>query len=254
MATTTDQSLKQSQRFMNVSYRLLTFDADLPAPAQDLAQLHTSLLPASPISLLGPQFIERFYYSILPQEGLIFGTVAYVDNRPAGFVAATDNPAGFMKSAVRRRWPKLVWVLGTSLLWNPSCTGAVLEACRLMWTRRRKESSEPVGEILSMGVLPAYREAGFVRETGLRISHELLNSAVTRLLMGGAAVIRALVNAENTATKLFYNGLGWTLNRNAIPGYDSTTVEFVWRANNSSRNNSNGSASIASDSASPVKT
>lgn len=212
-----------------VDYRLLPFGPGRRAPARDLAQLHATLLPTSPASLLGRHFMEGFYYRILPREGLVFGAVAYVDDRPAGFVAATHDRSGFMRTALRRWWPHVVWTVGTSVLMAPKSLGAVSEAWRVMRSRRRAEGDEPEGEILSLGVLPVYREPGFIRQSGLRIATDLLDGAVGRLRTMGIQLIGAAVNADNTEAKLFYSGLGWTLHRTRVPGWRVPTVEFVWR-------------------------
>ncbi|NJO12551.1 MAG: hypothetical protein HC872_02790 [Gammaproteobacteria bacterium] len=81
-----------------VRYSLVPFGAASPAPAADLAYLHAQLLPHSPVALLGPDFMQKFYYSALPRLGLIFGAVAYVDEAPAGFIVATADSSGFMRA------------------------------------------------------------------------------------------------------------------------------------------------------------
>ena len=212
---------------MSSSYTIVLFGAAAQPPVQDLAGLHSALLPTSPIVLLGRSFMERFYYSILPREGLICGAVAYVDERPVGFVAATHDADGFMRIACHRQWPRLVWVVGTSLLKAPRSIGAVWEASRVMLSRAPAADGRPAGEILSLGVLPAYRQPSFIRQSGLRISTDLLDTAVSALRARGVRAIRATVNADNVPAKLFYIGLGWTLGRTNVPGWHTATMEFV---------------------------
>jgi ribosomal protein S18 acetylase RimI-like enzyme len=212
---------------MSPSYAVLPFGAGAPAPARALARLHTALLPASPISSLGRPFMERFYYTILPREGLICGAVAYVDHQPAGFVAATHDADGFMRSALRRWWPHLAWVVGISVLVAPKSVGAAWEAWRVMRSRVPAGDSHSAGEILSLGVLPAYRQPHFIRQSGVRISTDLLDSAIAQLRAKRVQVIRATVSADNTPAKLFYSGLGWSIGRSNVPGWHTPTVEFV---------------------------
>src|SRR5258705_59311 len=102
-----------------MSYRLVPFGSGEPGPVCDLARLHTALLPTSPVSLLGSRFMERFYYRVLPRQGLIVGAVAYVGDRAVGFIAATHDSAGFMRSALRRSWMSFGWILGTSVVLAP---------------------------------------------------------------------------------------------------------------------------------------
>jgi ribosomal protein S18 acetylase RimI-like enzyme len=212
-----------------VEYRLVAFGADAPAPARDLARLHAALLPASPVALLGRRFMEGFYYRILPPEGLVFGAVAYVDRQPAGFVAATGDRRGFMRAALRRYWPRAIGMVGLSLLAAPRSLGPVWQACRVMRARRPDEGGRREGEILSLGVLPAYREPGFIRRSGRRIATDLLDVAVSRLRSTGVEFIGAAVGAANTEAKLFYTGLGWDLYRRCAEGWGPAAVEFRWR-------------------------
>jgi ribosomal protein S18 acetylase RimI-like enzyme len=213
-----------------MSYHLVPFGFGKRPPARELARLHACLLPESTVSQLGTRFMERFYYRVLPLNGLIFGAVAYVDDRAAGFVAATPDSAGFMRSALRRWWPRVAWVLGTSVVLAPRSIRPVWEAGRAMRKRRPAQGSRPEGEILSLGVLPGYHELRGDNAPGRRISADLLGYAVGQLEARGVGVIRAMVRADNTPAKLFYSGLGWTLRRTNAPEWTSPTTEFVWPA------------------------
>jgi len=169
-----------------------------------------------------------FYYRVLPREGLICGAVAYVAGQPAGFVAATDDRNGFMRAGLRRAWARAGWAVGATMLTAPRSLAAVWQACLVMRSRRQAGDPEREGEILSLGVLPAYREPAFVRKSGLRIGTDLVDLAVGRLRQMGIRTIGAAVSADNTEAKLFYAGLGWRLRRTAVPGWGPEAVEFVW--------------------------
>ena len=211
-----------------MSYRLVAFGSGKGAPVRDLARLHASLLPESPVSLLGRRFMERFYYRVLPHHGLIFGAVAYVGERPAGFVAATRASGGFMRLAMRRSWLSFGWVVATSVILAPRSIGPVWEAGRAIRAQQPGAESEAEGEILSLGVLPGYHELR--REvSGPRMSADLVGHAVAELGAMGVRSIRAMVKADNVPAKLFYTGLGWTLRRASVPEWRSPTVEFAWR-------------------------
>lgn len=215
---------------MNVEYRLEPFGKNVPAPAKDLAMLHAELLPTSPLAKLGPQFLERFYYTDLPREGYIFGAVAYVNDCPAGFVVATYDSNGFMKAALRHLWGRLVWEIGTTILFHPLIIRSIWEALSIMRSRKTEESDRPEGEILSMGVLPAYLDPRFVRKTGLRLSNDLFQEVMTQLQHAKKLVlIRAIVDADNFPAQMFYQGVDWKMERGHVPGWKIPSVEFVWR-------------------------
>lgn len=214
---------------MNLSYRLVPFGGDAVPPVQDLVHLHKSLLPTSPVTLLGDRFMQRFYYWVPPRENVMCGAVAYVENQSAGFVTATTDSTRWMRRALARHWLYLGWLVATSILPEPKRAVAVWEASRIMISLPSVEKEESVGEILSLGVLPAYQEPRFVRESGLKISTDLLQNAVAQLCARGVRKIRVIVDKDNMAAKLFYSALGWTLDHPNVPGWRTPSVGFSWR-------------------------
>jgi ribosomal protein S18 acetylase RimI-like enzyme len=214
---------------MDSDYRIVTFDETAPAPTRDLARLHAALLPDSPIPLLGPRFMEEFYYLVLPRSGAIRGAVAYVGDEAAGFIVVTDD-GGFMSAALRRHWPRIAWLVGTSVLLAPRRVTYVLEALRLMRSAAPGESRAGGGQILSFGVLPAYRDLRFVRSTGIRIGVDLLNKGMTALRARGVRDVRAAVHRDNLEAQLFYRGQGWRVTRRGLPGWRVPAVELAWQA------------------------
>ncbi len=214
---------------MNVTYRIESFGKDASAPANDLTLLHAELLPGSPITKLGPQFMERFYYTELPRAGYIFGAIAYVDDSPAGFAVTTYDSNGFMKAALRQLWWRLAWEIGTTILLAPRSISSIWEAVAIIRSRTAVESDQLEGEILSMGVLPAYLNSQFIRKTGLHIANDLFQEVIKQLQTKDLSLIRSIVDADNLPAQLFYHGLGWTLERGEVSGWKVPVVEFVWR-------------------------
>ena len=115
-----------------VSYWLAPFDERSADHSRELAQLHAALLAHSPVALLGPDFLRRFYYRDLPRMGLIFGQVAYVNGQPAGFIVATHDSWGFMRTAVRKHFLRVAFVMTWSVLRDPRRLGAIWEALQIM--------------------------------------------------------------------------------------------------------------------------
>ena len=123
-----------------------------PRPAADLADLHRTLLPTSPLLLLGRRFLEDFYYGVVPDEGLAFGTVAYENGRPGrlrgGHRRLERVPVDGDQAPLADRWCR-----------SPFAT---LRHQRPVWQALRLLASEAgaatpsldLGEILSLGVLP----------------------------------------------------------------------------------------------------
>jgi ribosomal protein S18 acetylase RimI-like enzyme len=213
----------------NVPCRIVTFHETAAPPTGDLARLHAALLPESPIPLLGTRFMERFYYRVLPRSGSIRGAVAYVGSDAAGFIVVTDDD-GFMRAALRRYWLEITWLIGSSVLLAPRRVTYVWEALRLMRAAPAVEARARHGQILSFGVLPAYRDLRFVRRTGLKIGVDLLNEGVRMLCDRGVRDIRAAVHRDNLEAQLFYRGLGWQVTRRGLPGWRVPAVELAWQA------------------------
>jgi len=224
----------------SAEYRLEDFDEYEPAPVGVLADLHSRILPSSPLVRLGHRFMEKFYYNVLPEGGLIFGAIAYVSETPAAFIVATHDSSGFIRSAVRRYWLRMACECGMTLLSNPSVLKVVPEALSLTkarlaeWRHRSRHSTPkfkaPVphgGEILSIGTLPEYQTPKFLRETKLNLANELLNFAVTRLQDSGTRVVRCVVDADNKPAQLFYHCRGWRREAAPAAGWKVPVVEFI---------------------------
>jgi ribosomal protein S18 acetylase RimI-like enzyme len=212
-----------------VHCEIVPFDEVREAPSGDLARLHEDLLPESPVVLLGERFMRDFYYRMLPRDGLIWGAAAYVNGRPAGFIVATDDSAGFMRRAVGRNMLRLAWLLGRSVLASPRRLVALWEAWRILRGVKVQHRGEGVGEILSFGVLPEFRDRAFVRETGLRISLDLFNFVAAGFRQKPAKLVRVVVNKDNREARFFYHGLGWELADPHVPGWRTASVEYLHR-------------------------
>lgn len=194
--------------------RLLTvtaFGRGQPAPARQLAALHRELLPTSPAVRLGAGFLERFYYGVLPEEGLMLGTVVYVDGEIAGFVAATPDASGFLATAVRRRWATLVSIL---VRHPPSARGA-WAAARIALDRGNQRAAD-VAELLSLGVRAPEHGGPASATVRRRVTHELLRSVLAAL--DGRTVV-ALVDESNTLARLMYGGMDWTVTGRVTAGW-----------------------------------
>jgi ribosomal protein S18 acetylase RimI-like enzyme len=214
---------------MRPAYRIERYNKDNHWPIDTIAALHTALLPSSPIVRLGPRFLKQFYYNYLPCEGQIFGAIAYVDDAPAGFIAATHDSDGFMRSALRRHWLKLAWVIGLSILLSPRRIKPIYEAFRIMSARKPVQAEEAAGEILSMGVLPAYRSLAFINQTRIKISNDLMEFAMGELRAGGITLVRSIIDTDNHAAQFFYSCLGWVIKRDLVPEWEIPSLEFIWR-------------------------
>jgi ribosomal protein S18 acetylase RimI-like enzyme len=209
------------------NYHLQRFDSRNPPPTAELVRMHCELLPSSPAVRFGPLFMKEVFYSRLPEMGSVFGAVAMIGGEHAAFVSATDDSAGFMSQALRRHFIRVVGSVAKSIAARPTRVSAVFEVIRLMRHRGWQDDNQPQGEILSMGVRPAYRQPQFVAESQLSIAQDLLDHAVSAIRKKGRTRIRAVVDADNIAAQMLYWGSGWHLERARVPGWTVPSVEFV---------------------------
>jgi len=172
------------------------------------AQLHSTLLPDSPVSRLGQAFMRRFYYRKLVGDGLVCCDLYYHQGTPAGFLAYTKHPADFMALGLRRHWLYLMAVMAGGVFCRPTRVGVMLGVVAMLRTRQKEQLSGRQGELLSFGVLREYRTTTFMRQTGQRISLELFENAKRYFQREKITTLRLLVQADNRETLLFYHALG----------------------------------------------
>ena len=208
-------------------YRLEPFDRTHPAMARELGRLHIALLPSSPVVLLGERFIESFYYPTLMKMDLLFGAIAYVDDKPVGFISATDDASGFMGRAIVRYPLKLAWTLFVSVLLDPARISALYEAWQIMRGRKgQEETDERIAELLSFGVLPEYRSIDFVRSTGIKVGQDLFDFAIEQLKDRSVNTVAALVDQDNLEVAMTYRARGWHVHDPDVSGWKVPQIEF----------------------------
>jgi ribosomal protein S18 acetylase RimI-like enzyme len=175
-----------------------------------VADLHLKLLDWGPISRLGRQFLERFVYSHLVHHGLLKAALFEVEGQPVGFIAYTPYSMTFHRISVREHWKALIYNVMLSLLRNPLLIPRMVKASRLVFSRRAKKrrGEDPIGEILAIGVLPEFSSPEFLSRTGLRISRELFDLALTFFKSQGVRKMRLAVDEFNKPALIFYSSLG----------------------------------------------
>ena len=218
----------------NVDYRIVPFGGGTVPNARHIAELHAEMLPNSPLTKLGVGFMERFYYKVLPKQGLIFGAIAYVDGRPAGFVSATYDSDRLLRRAIRWNWLRLAWVVATSLP-RPSKLFGAFESMGIVRSRedRADAASEyvdrgPTGEVLSIGVRRVFRSPDFKIQTGLQIGKDLMVGVMAGFQKSQVVRARLIVDSTDIAVQGFFRGLGWEPRRRNVPGWFTASTEFLW--------------------------
>jgi hypothetical protein len=203
--------------------RLVPFGlSDLPAPHASpavLAELHTELLPTSPAVQMGQHFLRDFYYGVLPEEGLVLGYLAYLDDAPVGFLATTRDANGFLSAGMRRRWRSLAALLAR----HPPSPRAVLRAMEVGRDRRRHRHQQ-ASEFLSLGVRPT-RRPGEPAGLSRRQVAQMMMSAVSPHL---PRPLTALVDETNASARRMYEDMGWVVSGRLTAGWPVTQLVYRW--------------------------
>lgn len=205
--------MSEYQHHMNgpaIEYRLREIEIDNKQDLATIARLHMELLDFGPMAGLGAFFIREICYRIQLQDGLLRVALYEVDHQPAGFVAYTPRSITFHRSSLSNHWVYVGAVLTLSILRDPRRLLRLLRAVRVVFSRRAEQELEqdPLGEVVCIGVRPAFLTPAFVRRSGLRIGEELVRHAASYLQRAGIRKMRMIVDADNKVALFFYHRLG----------------------------------------------
>ncbi len=180
------------------------------ADVQTISNMHLDLLRWGPMARMGKLFLERFCYTVLINDGLMKAAIYEVDKKPAGFIAYTQFSITFHRTALKKHFFYVVYIMTISILRKPVLALNVMKAIKVILSRRgeSKIHTDPLAEILAIGVYPEFRTPQFIRRTGLKISHELFKNSVAFFKSVGIINMRLAVDSFNKPTLLFYHGLG----------------------------------------------
>ncbi len=207
-------------------YRLVEFGRGRPSPSHDLAWLQQRLLPTSPACAFGPEFLEQFYFSVLPDEGYIFGTMAYYDDRPAGLTVASMSGRSFISSAAWRHPLLLARILTGSLIRNPTRFGNMISVMRIMRVPCEQRDSNS-GQWLTTATLPEFSGDEFKTRTGRHIASDMSNCTMMQFYRAGVTQVFAYMDKSNTRSRERGIHRGWKLNREDVPEWPVPCVEYV---------------------------
>ena len=206
---------------MSTDGEIVRLDPTDKAQLQAVAELHSTLLPSSPIPGLGTDFMTRFYYRTLVEDGLVGCFLYQVGERYVGFLAFTEHPGTFMSEGRRRHLLRLLFVVGLAVLTKPSRVRVLWETVVIGRREgRRPEGRRPaaapagVGEVLSFGVLEGFRGGA----PGRRISNRLFDATIQHLEERGARRLEWNVEKSNVRGQQFYQSYGARLEESAVAG------------------------------------
>jgi hypothetical protein len=199
-----------------VEYRLADFSASEAPDSAALAQLHQTLLPDGALPRMGLGFLRHFYYTVLPREGLIFGSLAYVDGHAAGFCVNTPYPGAYMSMGIRKHPLRFAWRAGLSAVAHPGGVAASLRARKRMQATASSQTtsaSRRFFEGLFLGVAPVYTHPKFIRATRILVARDLMLRTLDQCRRYGVRELRAGVMRDNVGALMLHLNTGGKIER-----------------------------------------
>jgi ribosomal protein S18 acetylase RimI-like enzyme len=208
--------------------RLREIRADDCEGMANVSGLHMELLSYGPMAGLGELFIREAIYRPHVSDGSLRVALYTVDDAPAGFVAYTDRAIGFHRDSLRRHWARTAGVLALALAQDPRRIVRLLRSIRVLLSRRGEQrlGTDPMAEVVCVAVRPAFVAARFARESGRRVSEDLIRYAADRLRELGLRELRMLVDADNREVLFLYHALGARFERYEQAGEPMFNVWF----------------------------
>lgn len=175
-----------------------------------VAEMHMELLEFGPMAGLGMRFVREVCYRGLLKTRFFRVVIYSVNGEPAGFMAFTNKSKRFHEVGLKEsRWLVVRETL-LALLRNPLRFRSLLSSLRVLETRRHEPDKDAAsdGEVICLAVRPQYLGGRFVRESGKRLSEELVVHAAKELQKEGVQNMRMIVDDDNKAVLFLYHRLG----------------------------------------------
>jgi hypothetical protein len=157
---------------------------DLP----DLLALQRETLPDTMSARLGERFNAVYHRTMLASDDY-FCDGYFVDGRLVGYLSYTADTMHLLRSVFRRNLPAYARALVRDVLRDPRRLGLVFRVARSVAQRPAQRSRVVAAELLSVGVLPAFRGRRIVNGGVRSVADMLLRSALATLRARGVAAV-----------------------------------------------------------------
>lgn len=126
---------------------------------KDVVDIHIQSFPGFFLSFLGRDFLSQLYCGILTDpSGIAF--IAVDNERIIGFVAGTDQPAGFYERLLKKRWWRFAIASFPAIIKE---TSAFLRLIRAFSMPKLVSAEKGRGTLMSIAVLPSEQKKGLAR-------------------------------------------------------------------------------------------
>lgn len=179
-----------------------------------IAALHISLLPFGPMSPFGKKFVRALGYELPVRDGSMQIAGMEVDGELVGYIAYTKDARGFYGATIKKHFLHICWLTFRSLIAKPVRIGSVFRALRILRSRTNVDDiPSDTAEITAIAVSPEFSSAEFVRESGVRVSQDLVLFAKDDLRTQGIRVLRGVIDGFNKAAVMMFGHLGASIEK-----------------------------------------
>ena len=170
-----------------------------------VVDIHIQAFQGFFLSFLGPRFLQELYSAIIADPSGIAFTF-HEDDNLLGFVVGTDQPSGFYRRLLRRRWWRFALASFMPLLKNPTIIPRLFRAFSMP---QQGDAGKECGTLMSIAVLPEAQGNG----VGKELVGAFLQEASRRKLK---QVNLTTDKLNNDAVNLFYQRLGFKCIRSLV--------------------------------------
>jgi len=168
----------------------------------DVVRVHMEAFPTFFLTFLGPGFLKQFYRSFTEDpKGVGFVAKDPDSGSLLGVVVGPENPTGYFKRLLKRRWYAFCLASITAVLRKPS---VVKRLFRAVFYRGATPEGPPRSLLSSIALSPTAQGKG--------IGKALLAAWLEEVAQRGSTGAYLTTDAQdNEATNAFYCRTGWKL-------------------------------------------
>ena len=148
--------------------------------SREIAEIHFSLIPESPLSNLGLDFLDKCYYRKMIEDNEFVCLVAKFNGVISGFIAGILNEKEIFLRLAIRNFMYFSFNILRLLLTSSLSIGCLSSALKRVLNQGKNFRHLKV-KLLSLAVLPEYRSREFRNKHGIHIAKDLFYAWVQLL-------------------------------------------------------------------------
>lgn len=177
-----------------------------PETVEDVAKIHASELPHSPIPRLGHEFMTRFFYGKLLHDPLFYCYVFCHQGKTAGFISFSVDSKKLFRNGIRHHFLLLCRIILKTIVCQPQTLPVVFASILFMKSQKKEVLADIDAEVLTFAILPEFRTVEFYKNTGVKVGEALFSKMAQKYNELKVKQIKLFTETKkaNLLAKLFY--------------------------------------------------